>query len=301
MGKKSIIYAIMGVVLLSLVVIFFFFNHPIKSNEKTISATFFPIKEITSAVVGDKFKVVSVIPDGVEPHDYEPTTEDIKNMHNSIVLFGLGLEFSDIEKNLASTNPSIQYIVLSDNLSLLKPSAALIEEDKSLVYDPHVWNSFKDMIQMTKKVRDEMIKIDPSNSDYYSKNADAYLSKLTDLDNNFSTELKNCKTRTIFTSHAAFAYLAQDYNLTQFAISGLTPDAEPNPQKLKELVDLAKTNNITYIFYEELVDPRVSETIAREIGAKTLELSPEEGSKDGRDYITIMEDNLKNLKIALSC
>jgi zinc transport system substrate-binding protein len=108
------------------------------------------------------------------------------------------------------------------------------------------------------------------------------------------------------TSHTAFAYLAREYGLNQVAIAGLSSGQEPSTQELTEVATFARDNGVKYIFFESLVSPKLSETIANEVGAQTLVLDPLEGIPDdeikqGKNYFTVMEDNLKNLQTALGC
>ena len=118
--------------------------------------------------------------------------------------------------------------------------------------------------------------------------------------------LSNCAEKNIITSHAAFGYLATTYGLNQVSISGLSPDAEPSPQQLADIVKFAKDSHVKYIFFESLVSPKLSQAIANEVGAQTLVLNPIEGLSDeelaqGKDYFSIMRNNLKNLQTALQC
>ena len=124
------------------------------------------------------------------------------------------------------------------------------------------------------------------------------------LDEEIRNELNSTKKKVFITSHAAFSYFARRYGLKQIAIAGISPEAEPSPAKIAEIVKIAKENEVNYIFFETLVSPKISEVIAKEVGARTLGLNPIEGlSQDeidkGGTYFTVMRDNLKNLKIAL--
>lgn len=126
------------------------------------------------------------------------------------------------------------------------------------------------------------------------------------LDKDYRSGLSKCNKKDIITSHAAFGYLAKEYGFNQLAIAGLSPDEEPTLQTLKNISDFAKKNNVQYIFFESLVSPKLSETIANEVGAKTLVLNPLEGLSiqdiaEGKNYFTEMRSNLNQLKIALQC
>ena len=116
--------------------------------------------------------------------------------------------------------------------------------------------------------------------------------------------LKNAENRTFVTQHAAFAYLANRYDLEQVAIAGLSPDQEPSPAKLAELNDFIKENNIKIIYFAETASPKIAKTVANETGAKLEVLSPIEGitqeeQEKGVDYIKVMEKNLEALEKAI--
>ncbi|MBI4279873.1 MAG: zinc ABC transporter substrate-binding protein, partial [Armatimonadetes bacterium] len=112
--------------------------------------------------------------------------------------------------------------------------------------------------------------------------------------------------KAFITSHAAFGYLARRYGLEMIAISDLSPEAEPTPARIREVVREARKRGIRVIYYETLVSPRVAETIAREVGAQTLVLNPIEGLsagelRRGRNYFTVMDENLRHLARGLDC
>jgi zinc transport system substrate-binding protein len=127
--------------------------------------------------------------------------------------------------------------------------------------------------------------------------------RLDELDAEFRTGLTDCDQHLLVTSHEAFGYLARRYRLEQVSISGLSPDAEPDPRHLAELADLVRTRGVTTIFTEELVSPKVAETLAREAGVKTAVLNTIEGvAQEGRqDYFSLMRENLAVLRTALGC
>src|SRR6185369_16467104 len=137
-------------------------------------------------------------------------------------------------------------------------------------------------------------------------NAEDYKTKLTELAGRFEQGLATCQLRTIVTSHAAFGYLAKRYNIDVESIAGVSPEVEPSAAKLAELSALVKSKGIKYVFFESLVPTRLADTIAAETGAKTLVFDPIEGvsdaaQKQGKNYITIQEQNLANLRTALAC
>lgn len=260
------------------------------SDSNVIMSSFFPVNEMVKGVAGDKFTYVSLVPSGIEPHDFEPTSGDLRKLSSTKAFFALGLNFSPFEEKAKENTNS--YFEISKNVDTISTNGKT---------DPHIWLSPKRMKVAVENIKTHLSNIDPQNSQYYSANANSLSQKLDVLDKKFQRGLAFCNKSIILTSHSAFGYLASDYNLTQIGISGLDPETEPTPSQIRELIDVTKREKIKYIFYEDLVDPRVSQTIASEAGVDILELSPLEGSVDNKDYFQMMEDNLENLQIALEC
>src|SRR5258708_6867496 len=268
-----------------------------------VAASFYPLYFLASSIGGDKVAVINITPAGAEPHDYEPTAEDIAHIENSriLILDGTGLEAwgSNIQKNIDLKKTNI--IVTGQGLI----TRTVMENGKN-VTDPHIWLDPKLAKVMSDKITTGFTQADPVNKDYYLANENKLKDKLDELDIAFRNGLKSCAKKDIITSHAAFGYLAAEYGLNQVSISGLSPDAEPSSKQLIDIANFAKKNNIKYIFFESLVSPKLSETIAREVGAQTLVLNPIEGLTNdeidaGKNYFTEMKNNLKNLQTALEC
>lgn len=268
-----------------------------------VVTSFYPLYFFTSQIAQDKADVYNVTPAGAEPHDYEPSTRDMARIEDSsmVVLNGAKLEaWGDrIKENLKDKKTLI--VTVGDNVANLE-----MIYDGEKIQDPHIWLSPVLAKKEVSLIAAGLSQIDPSNSEFYQANAATLLSKLDRLDAQFLQGLNNCINKDIITSHSAFGYLASGYHLNQVAISGLSPDTEPSVQQLAQVAEFAKKNQVKYIFFETLVSPKLSQTIASEIDAKTLVLNPIEGLSDeeiksGKSYFSEMENNLKNLKIALEC
>ncbi|NTU66826.1 MAG: zinc ABC transporter solute-binding protein [Candidatus Moranbacteria bacterium] len=308
MKKRKVIPFL--VLLIAIVGVVYYANRNIKhSSEKVqsgkiqVTASFYPLYFFASQIGGDKANVANVVPSGAEPHDYEPTAKDMAGMEKSnlIILNGGGLEAwgADIQKNIDIQKTKI--VFAGEGLT----TEQMMEEGKART-DPHVWLAPSLAKMMVDKIAQGFKTADSSNDAYYQANADKLKKDLEDLDQEYKKGLSNCSEKNIITSHAAFGYMAKEYGLNQVSIAGLSPDAEPSPSQLADISNFAKANNVKYIFFESLVSPKLSETIASEVGAKTLVLNPMEGLSEeeianGENYLTAMRDNLINLKIALQC
>lgn len=267
-------------------------------------ALFYPLYDVARNVAGDRMSVKSFIPAGVEPHSFDPSPSDLVSLSNAKVFVGTGINFEGMEERFESSlSEDATVIHAFDGIDFIKGSD-ISEEDKvehGEDIDPHVWLSPKNMIVITNNVKENLKRANPENADYYEQNAASYVSQIQQLDSDFQNGLASCRKDKILTTHAAFSYLARDYGFEQVPIYGLSPEAEPTPHQIAALIDAAKANDLKYVFYEELVDPRVSETIAREVGAQTLALNPAESGSEEESYISIMRGNLANLRVALEC
>jgi zinc transport system substrate-binding protein len=157
------------------------------------------------------------------------------------------------------------------------------------------------MAALVDKVAARLGEIDPAHKVTYEENAREIGARLARLDREFAAGLRDCRSRDIVTSHAAFGYLAARYDLNQVSISGVDPESEPSPGRLADVARFVEEHDIGTIFFEELVSPDISETIATETGARTAMLSPLESQPESGDYIDAMQANLAALTEALGC
>ncbi|HSX19465.1 MAG TPA: zinc ABC transporter substrate-binding protein [Candidatus Saccharimonadales bacterium] len=282
----------------------FYKNKPSKVDQTSriaVTTSFYPLYFFASQIGGDKVSVVNITPAGSEPHDYEPTTADIAKIQNSKLLILNGGVEAWGDKIKSNLGPTTTIVIAAEELLTQQ-----VEEDGQNVQDPHVWLDPILAKAEVEKISQALVSIDSQDASYYQKNTQDLEAKLDLLNTQYKQGLANCGRKDVITSHAAFGYLSSRYGLNQVSIAGLSPDEEPSLKQLSAVSQFAKANNVKYIFFESLVSPKLSETIANEVGAKTLVLNPLEGLTDdetgqGADYFSVMRQNLENLKIALEC
>lgn len=272
-----------------------------KSQSKIkVVTSFNAMKEFASAIGKDKISVTTIVPDGTEPHDFEPTTESLKDLsHASIFIYnGLGME-SWTDKILKSVNNKELVVVNAskDSNAIKNTEAEEIKEHGE--YDPHLWLSLKGAEVQCKNIKDALIKADPSNKEFYEKNYNEFSKQLDSLYNEYTEKFKTVENKNFVTGHAAFAYLCRDYNLKQNSVENVFAEGEPSTKKLKELVDYCKQNKITTIFMEDMVSPKVSTTLANEIGGKVEKIYTLESKEDNKNYIESMKNNLEIIYTSL--
>ncbi|MEG0783390.1 metal ABC transporter substrate-binding protein [Carnobacterium sp.] len=281
------------------------------STKLQIVTSFYPMYDFTQNVAGDNAEVSVLMKAGTEPHDYEPSAKDIAKIADSDVFVYNSKEMETWVSSVLTNIDTKKTVVVdaSQGIDLLEGNHSDDEteaehEGHSHAHDPHIWLDPVLAQKQVDTIKEGIIKADTKNKETYEKNALAYKEKLAALNEKFEMGLKNAENRTFVTQHAAFAYLANRYDLEQVAIAGLSPDQEPSPAKLAELNDFIKENNIKIIYFAETASPKIAKTVANETGAKLEVLSPIEGitqeeQEKGVDYIKVMEKNLEALEKAI--
>lgn len=281
------------------------------NNKLTVIATTFPIYDFARNIGGEKINVTMLLPPGTDAHHYELKSNDIIKVSKADIFLFTNFEMEQWAYkiiNAADKNTNMLAIETGSGAVLLPYNKETGDHDEPISsFDPHIWLDMDNAQKMVDNIEAAFIKKDSRNSDYYKKNSRDYKLKLTALDQCYRAELTGCKTKTILhAGHWAFAYLAKRYNLQYVAVSNVFADAEPSPQKILSLIEQIKSEKVPYVFYEDMMNPRLAETIAKETGAGLLKLNNGHDIKkadmdNGESFISIMEKNLINLKKGLKC
>lgn len=281
--------------ILFFIVIFLNPNLSVAEKKLTVVTTLFPLYDFARNIGQDKIAVTLLLPPGIEAHSYEPSAGDVLKVAGAdIFIYTSKLMEPWAEKFVRGV----------DTNKLLVVDAGGDFTGK----DPHIWLDFTKAMNMVNRIRDSFIAGDPANRVFYLDTAKQYNKKLANLDVEFHETLARCQNKVLIQGgHFAFGYLAQRYHLRYIAAyKGFSPDAEPTPRNLAELVDTIKQYKVKYIFYEELISPQVAEVLAQETGAQLLKLSAahnltREELDRGVSFIEIMKADLENLKKGLLC
>lgn len=274
-----------------------------------VMASFYPLQYVTEQVGGNLVKVESLTPPGTEPHDLELSPATVASLENAAAVVYLSGFQPAVDDAIKQTSPA-NVVDVSAQADLEaghseageSEEAHAGEEEEHGGPDLHFWLDPERLAKAAHSVAGELGKIDPGNAATYNANAETLAGKLTALDQDFTEGLATCKTRTAVVSHEAYGYLTDKYELKQVGIAGLEPDTEPSPARLAEIGTVVKDEGVTTIFTETLVNPKVAETLAADLGIKTAVLDPLEGLvDDSSDYEKVMRQNLEALRSALSC
>ncbi|MFK3729290.1 metal ABC transporter substrate-binding protein [Streptomyces sp. NPDC088090] len=285
-----------------------------------VVASFYPMQYLAEQIGGGHVSVQTLTKPGVEPHDLELKPRQIGELGEADVLLYLKGIQPAVDEAIAQAG--VKNTVDAATLTPLEAHGTTAGEGHAhegeehageesheghdhgseAGTDPHVWLDPVKYAEVAEGVGAAFAKADPDHAADYEKNTAALVKKLGDLDTAFETGLKNTETRTFITTHSAFGYLAERYHLDQEGISGVDPESEPSPARIKELQDIAAKDKVTTVFFETLASDRTAKTLAGDTGLKTDVLDPLEGITDksrGDDYIEVMQSNLAALKSAL--
>jgi zinc transport system substrate-binding protein len=295
-----------------------------------VVASFYPIAEAATRVGGDRVEVTNLTPAGTEPHDLELTPDQVDQLEDADLVLYLGQGFQPAVAEIAEgrDGPSVD---LLEGVELQAGASEALEAEEEAGgehaeegggeaegegeegeehaesgLDPHFWLDPQLLSNAVDEIEGTLADEAPDDADTFATNAQDYKDELTALDEEMAASLANCARSEIVTSHAAFFYLAERYGLTQLPIAGVSPESEPDADRLDELADQIEAEGITTVFFETLVSPDVAETLARETGVDTAVLNPIEGLTEeqadaGDDYASVMRENLAVLVEALGC
>jgi zinc transport system substrate-binding protein len=268
--------------------------------------------EFARNVAGDKAEVFVLVPDGAEAHDWEPSPSDLSRLGKAQVFVYNGVVEPWAKQALTALSER-KILAVQTGLGLYERAGETHEEehhhhDHGCAHgkqDPHVWISPKKAIKQVERITAVLCEADAKNAKYYQDNSAKYVEQLKALDIQLTNLAKNAPRKVFVTAHAAFGHLADDYGLKQLAVNGLSPHAEPTPADLQRLIKVVQEENVRYVFFETLTDPKLAKLVADETGAEISVLDPleglnEEGRKNKLDYLQIMQRNIHNLQIALN-
>ena len=291
MKKKRIIVVII-ILLISAIVLGYLaqqkHSSKTENNKIGVVVSLGPEVEWVKAVGGSKVDVTLMVPEGSDPHTYEPRPNQLSQVSNAqiYVMMGSSVEFeNNYMDKIRETNPNLIVVNASKGVKLIPNSA----ENESDTVDPHVWADPKNAKIMVNNIYNGLVEVDPSDKDYFTKNRDAYLQELDELDKNTTKLLKDKNNSYILVLHPAFGYMARDYNITE--IGAMINDEEPSPQRIAMMINTAKEYNITTVYNEPQYDPKFMESIASQIGGKVVTVNDL-----GENYL----QNMANIAVAFS-
>jgi zinc transport system substrate-binding protein len=251
-----------------------------------VVTTSHPLEFTAAAVAGDRATVSSILAAGADSHGTEISTRQV-----------VELTEADVVVHLSGLQPAV------DDALTTRPPEHLVDavtyaDDEN---DPHFWLDPSRMAALGQDVAAELTAVDPDGADAYAAGATSFAAEMDQLDADYATALQGCQDAALVTSHEAFGYLADRYGLRQIGIAGIDPEVEPSPARIRDVMEVARENAVTTIFFEGTANPAVSEKLAADLGVRTAVLHPVEQVDEGTDYLSLMRENLEALRTGLNC
>lgn len=280
-----------------------------------VLASFYPLQYVAEQVGGDLVAVSSLTPPGAEPHDLELSPRQVREVGEAGVVVVLGGFQPSVDEAVEARGPQHLVDAAQTEAVAAHIAEAHAEEEGEEEHadeagdghdhagqDPHFWLDPTLLAAVATDVATALSDADPENADTYAANLATLTDGLAALDQEYVVGLADCERSVIVTSHEAFGFLTERYGLRQVGISGLDPEAEPSPARLREIRDVVDDNGVTTLFTEVLVSPDVAETLADDLGIDTAVLDPLESlAESTTDYREGMRTNLETLRAALGC
>jgi ABC-type Zn uptake system ZnuABC Zn-binding protein ZnuA len=235
-----------------------------------ILATTSFLADLAQNVAGDRLQVQILIPLGMDPHEYEPTPQDVARLSNSQVLIvnGIGYEFW-LQKTLDGVGGSRQIITATAGMTPLSDPSGT-----EAAGDPHMWLDVSKTVKYVENIRDGLTLADPAGKDAYAQNANAYIVKLNQLDQWIKDQVSQIPAdkRLLVTNHDALGYFSKAYGFTVVGtvIPSVTTDASPSAQQMTDLIQLIKSSGAPAIFVETGVNTQLADQIGLETHIKVV-------------------------------
>lgn len=260
-----------------------------ENGKINITVSINPLKEFAEKIGGDKVQVTTLVPNGVEPHDFDPKPKDLEVLTKSDIFVYNGLGMEEWLDSVLNTVNNEEIIIVDSS------KGATVNKVNGKV-DPHLWLSLKEAINQSNNIKNSLIEKDPNNKEYYEENFKKLSEEFTSVYNEYVGKFEEISSKKFVTGHAAFGYLCRDFGLEQESIQDIYgEEGEVTPKQLEDLVKLCKENNIKVIFSESLSNSKASETLANEVNVKVEKIYTLEAKEDNLTYIEGMKYNLDKI------
>jgi len=283
-----------------------------------VVTTLFPLYDFARTIGGERAEVSLLLPPGVEPHHFEPRPSDVAKIENADLFIYTGPFMEPWADSLLEGIGRSKLIAINAGagVKLMKTGELNAGEDghrhgkkeEAGKIDPHIWLDFSNAVKMADNISAGFIAKDPEGENIYAANAEVCKERLRRMDEKYRTSLSGCRVRVIVhAGHFAFGYLAKRYGLGYVSVyPGATLDQEPTPRRMIDIAERIRRQGIRYIFYDDIISPKVAEVLSRETGTGRLSLKTAHNVSKGEletgaTFLSLMERNLENLRVGLQC
>lgn len=267
-----------------------------------VLTSFYPLQYVAEQVGGEHVNVTSLTPAAADPHSIELSPARVREIGQAdLVVYLSGMQPATDEALEAS--PPARLLDTAEAAGLeAGPNGAAAAPSGSAALDPHFWQDPSRFSDVAQDVAAELSAADPEHAADYAANAEALVAELRALDEDYRESLAECAGATLVVSHEAFGYLAERYDLVQVGISGIDPEAEPSPARIRAVRSVVQDDDVRTVYFEVITSPKVAKTLAEDLGIESAKLDPIEGRSDpDADYLDMMRQNLAALEDGLVC
>ncbi len=287
-------------------------NRESKNNEETdntinIVTSFYGMQALTEEIGGDKVSIESVIPEAMEPHDFDIKAKDMKAIEEADIFIynGAGMESWIEDVEAAISGKELIVIEASKGVELINADEEYEEDGEHEGHnhsgkDPHTWLGLSEAKIQGENIKNALVEKDVKNKEYYEENLKKFNEKIDNIIKEYNPKFKELANKNFVTGHATFGYLCRDFGLTQKSIEGVFAEGEPSPKELQNLMEYCKGNNIKTIFVEELISTQLSDTLAKEVGAQTKQIYTLHSNEDGKSFSDVLKYNVETIYSAMN-
>ncbi|WP_346869331.1 metal ABC transporter solute-binding protein, Zn/Mn family [Clostridium sp. UBA5119] len=282
-------------------------NNEEKDNTINIVTSFYGIEALTEEIGGDKVSIESVIPEAMEPHDFDIKAKDMKAIEEADIFIynGAGMESWIEDVEAAISGKELIVVEASKGVELINADEESEEHEEHEGHnhsgkDPHTWLGLSEAKIQGENIKNVLVEKDAKNKEYYEENLKKFNEKIDNIIKEYNPKFKELANKNFVTGHATFGYLCRDFGLIQKSIEGVFAEGEPSPKELQNLMEYCKGNNIKTIFVEELISTQLSDTLAKEVGAQTKQIYTLHSNEDGKSFSDVLKYNVETIYSAMN-
>ena len=282
-------------------------NNEEKDNTINIVTSFYGMQALTEEIGGDKVSIESVIPEAMEPHDFDIKAKDMKAIEEADIFIynGAGMESWIEDVEAAISGKELIVVEASKGVELINADEESEEHEEDEGHnhsgkDPHTWLGLSEAKIQGENIKNALVEKDAENKEYYEENLKKFNEKIDNIIKEYNPKFKELANKNFVTGHATFGYLCRDFSLTQKSIEGVFAEGEPSPKELQNLMEYCKANNIKTIFVEELISTQLSDTLAKEVGAQTKQIYTLHSNEDGKSFSDVLKYNVETIYSAMN-